>query len=158
MNKKEFLRAYARAKQKEIRIMMMIDEFRTRQMGCAVKYSDMPKCTDLHDLSDYMCGLEEIETMYTEQMAETSKVFDIVLKALNTVNDKDSYCVLFEKYILGKSAFEIGEELNMTDWNVYKIEKKAIEKMEVSSFDIEMVESLLTYKTIPEMRARSKIA
>lgn len=158
MDKKEFLKSYAKARHKERKIALMIEEYRSRQMGCAVKYSDMPKGTDLHDLSDYMCGLEEIENLLATQMAATSKIFDIVMKALDTVQDRDMYDVLVYRYVKCMNTVQISMKMNMTDWNIYKLEKKGIDNMEVSFFDMETVDRLLAYKTLPEMRGCSKIA
>ena len=158
MDKKEFLKSYDKARHKERKIALMIEEYRARQMGVAVKYSDMPKDTDLHDLSDYMVKLEEIQELYATQMAVTSKIFDIVMKALDTVQDRDMYDVLVYRYVKCMNTVQISMKMNMTDWNVYKLEQKGIEKMEVSFFDMETVDRLLAYKTIPELRGCSKIA
>ena len=152
MDKKDFLKSYAKARHKERKIALMIEEYRARQMGVAVKYSDMPKGTDLHDLSDYMVGLEEIEKRLGTQLGVTNKVYDIVMKALNTLSDPIEYDVLFYRYIKGMTAATTGMKVCMSDWNVYKIEKKAFEHLEVSQLDYEMVESLLTYKTLPELK------
>ena len=158
MDKKEFLKSYAKARHKERKIALMIEEYRSRQMGVAVKYSDMPKGTDLHDLSDYMVGLEEIQDLLATQMAVTSKIFDIVMRVLDSVKDKDMYDVLVYKYVKNMNTVQIAMKMNMSDWNVYKLEKKGIDNMEVSFFDMETVDRLLAYKTIPELRGRSKIA
>ena len=152
MDKKDFLKSYAKARHKERKIALMIEEYRARQMGVAVKYSDMPKGTDLHDLSDYMVGLEEIEKRLGTQFGVTNKVYDIVMKALSTVSDPIEYDVLFYRYIKGMTAATTGMKVCMSDWNVYKIEKKAFEHLEVTQSDYEMVESLLTYKTLPELK------
>ena len=158
MDKKEFLKSYDKARHKERKIALMIEEYRARQMGVAVKYSDMPKDTDLHDLSDYMVKLEEIQELYATQMAVTSKIFDIVMKALDTVQDRDMYDVLVYRYVKCLNTVQISMKMNMSDWNVYKLEQKGIEKMEVSFLDMETVDRLLAYKTIPDLRGCSKIA
>ena len=152
MDKKDFLRSYERAKRYEARCKLRLEEYRARQMGVAVKYSDMPKGTDLHDLSDYMVGLEEIEKRLAMQFGVTNKVYDIVMKALSTVSDPIEYDVLFYRYIKGMTAATTGMKVCMSDWNVYKVEKKAFEHLEVTQLDYEMVESLLTYKMLPELK------
>lgn len=150
MDKKRFLKSYERAKRYETRCRLRLEEYRSRQVS-AINYSGMPHGTNIHDLSDYMIGIEEIEKRITTQFGVTNKVYDIVMRALDTVTDVIEYDVLFYRYIKGMSAVSTGIKMNMSEWNVYKIEQKALSHLEVSTLDYETIDSLLAYKTLPEL-------
>jgi hypothetical protein len=56
------------------------------------------------------------------------------------------------------NTVQIAMKMNMSEWNVYKLEKKGLDELDVSDYEIETVEELLAYKTIPELSGYSKIA
>lgn len=129
----EFLNGYKLALDREKRLGDKLVELRLRKASAgAIMYSDMPKGTDLHDLSDYIIQIEDLISDITEEMRETDKIQRKITDAISSLSDELEYSVLYYRYIKLLPAAKIAEKIFVSRRTVYNIHDRAIAKLAAS--------------------------
>lgn len=144
MSKDDFLQSYNDAMWREKRIGEKVIQLRERQRSAgAVKYSDMPPGTDLHDLSDYIVQLETRISELIDAKNRTDAVLEVMCDVFKRLPRQDERDVLYYKYVRGWKAQKIADKLSYARRTVYRIEEAAIEHLDITEYDAKKIEKLL---------------
>ncbi len=78
--------------------------------------------------------IEKIEKLEREIVKDIDTLVDLreeILEKINLLTDSVLKQILYSKYILGKTFFEIGEELCYCEKQIGRLHKKALEELEI---------------------------
>ena len=131
--KKKYLNSYLNM-QKEIDSKReMIEYIRQRELGKAITYSDMPKGTSIHDLSDYAADLDDIVRKYEECCALAVIRMKEITAAIDELDNVEERIILRSRYILGHDWEKIAEQLHHSWRHTLRIHGNALEHFEKMS-------------------------
>lgn len=108
--KKKYLKQYIVLQKREREIQLEIEAVISKYTGRAVTYSDMPKGTDQHDLSDMEVEKERLEEKLKARQAESIRKYREIEEAIEGIQG--------EYAEREKSVLRTRYLLNITDWNV----------------------------------------
>lgn len=138
MEKKEYLKEYGNIKKQIQRIELHIEEIRTSKMyPSAIKYSDMPKGTDISDLSDYAVTIDKDLCKLMELQAKKKAKLDEIMDAIYIMDDEVEKDVLVYRYIRGFSWETISEIIGYSIQSVYRYHGKALQHFEIPKEKVE---------------------
>ena len=129
--KKEYLRGYQRAREREKRIEDEIQRLREDKMFPSLLIDDMPHGTDKKDLSDYAAKLDAHIRDLSDELDNKAKIYADITKRLKRLNNSTEQDVLMLKYIAGMSWQEIAEEMGYSLQHTYRLHGRALNNFEI---------------------------
>lgn len=136
--KKRYLREYRVHVRRIRRIEAELAELRAMKMGTSVKNDGMPHGCGQSDMSGYAAELDKLERDLMQerrQRIEDYKEISRRIKALKSENERD---VLFYRYIIGDTWWEIAEKMSYSERWILKIHGKALAHLELPKEFIEV--------------------
>ena len=126
--KKAYLRSYIYLKRKEQHIAEEIEAVRTRYIGHAITYSDMPKAHDSeHDLSDYIVEVDALLRTLQKRQAEAAVAYRQIEAAVERMEDPKEKELLRLRYLQDLSWQEVADRMVYEISWVTRIHGKALE-------------------------------
>lgn len=127
-NKKEFLRAYGKAKKETTRLKWHLEEImKAYELPKAITISDMPKAKGkIKDLSDYMVKYEEV---LTKVLTANNKQLELLQKIegeIENISDVEEKMVLELKYIKGMEWEQLAKEMGVSRSTATRLHGKAL--------------------------------
>lgn len=124
--KKEYLKSYQKARIRERRILEEIQRLRMDEMLPSMTYDDMPRGTNMGDMSDYIVRVEaEIEKLKAERL-EKVKLYGEIERRIKAMTDDNEQDVLRLKYLVGLSWEQVAAEMGYGSRHVHKIHTAAL--------------------------------
>lgn len=124
--KKEYLKFYRKAQIREQRILEEIQRLRMDKMLPGVVYSDMPRGTDVRDMSDYIVLVEaEIEKLKQERL-EKIKLYGAIENRIRAMTNDNEQDLLRLYYLVGLSWEEVAAKMGFVCRHVTRLHAKAL--------------------------------
>lgn len=130
-DKKEYLKTYRQLKQETYSKAELLEHLKTKEMGEAIRYSDLPHSGNKKDLSDHIQKLEEVEEELVEANEEAIDKMAEIIRAINQMDDAMSKEILRSRYILGKSWEQIACDIHMTYRHTIRLHGYALQKFKM---------------------------
>lgn len=128
MNAKDYLSQYRHMVWLEQEIEQEIDALRTRYIGKAITYSDMPTAHNSErDLSDYIAQLDGLLLKLQHQKMEAISVYQSIEDTINHVVPEREQKLLRLRYLRCMTWEEVAEAMDYDVRWVYKIHGDALE-------------------------------
>lgn len=126
--KKEYLRSYIYLKRKEQHIAEEIEAVRTRYIGHAITYSDMPKAHDSeHDLSDYIVEVDALLRTLQKRQAEAVVAYRQIEAAVERMEDPKEKELLRLRYLQDMKWEDVAERMTYDLRWIHRLHGKALE-------------------------------
>lgn len=126
--KKDFLRRYEVLLRREKEIEQEIEAIRSKYTGKAITYSDMPKATEQHDLSDYVAeaGLlfSTLDEIRCDLMRQYRAISDRI-EAMNTDDEREKE-LLRLKYLRCLDWEDVADAMTYHIRWVYELHGRAL--------------------------------
>lgn len=123
----KYLNQYKHAQYELEYIEQQLDRVRTKYIGRAIEYSDMPKAFNSeHDLSDYAAEVEPLLNRYATRRHNAIVAMQRVERAISKLEDNNERYVLELRYINCLSWREVADTIGYTERRVYQIHGVAL--------------------------------
>lgn len=129
--KKEYLKGYIKAKNRETLIKDQIQQLRLDTMFPALQGDGMPRGSSQKDLSDYYSKIESLMEELKKEWIESVIQYERIRKAINKMNDEQEKEALTRYYILGEKWKEIKNKMGASEAKLYRIYDRALENFEI---------------------------
>ena len=129
--KKSYLRGYRMHGRRIKRIELEIDEIRNLKMYPSVNNDGMPHGSGQGDLSSYAAELHEKEEKLYQEGVEQIKAYKDISWKIQQLENEDERDVLFYRYIKGMSWWEIAENMQFSERQVFRIHGKALGNLKI---------------------------
>ena len=117
--KKEYLKGYIKAKNREALIKDQIQQLRLDTMFPALQGDGMPRGSSQKDLSDYTAKIESVIR------------YERIRKAINKMNDEQEKEALTRYYLLRENNKVIQRKMGVSKAKLYRIYDSALENFEI---------------------------
>ena len=126
--KKAFLRQYWDFTRKERELAQEIEALRSRYIGQAIQYSDMPKTYNTeHDLSDYMSKLEPLLNKLEERRDAAIAAYHEIEDAIEQMADEHEQRLLRLRYLQGMIWDEVADAMLYSKRQTLRLHGTALE-------------------------------
>lgn len=130
--KKEYLRSYQRYVRRVRRINEEIEELRSMKLNPSVKADDgMPRSSGYSDLSGYAAELDRLIAELMEERYQRIKTYQQIVEQIKRMKSENEKDVLFYRYIRGLNWWEIGEKMNFSERQIFRVHGKALIHFEI---------------------------
>ena len=129
--KKEYLKGYIKAKNREALIKDQIQQLRLDKMFPALQGDGMPRGSSQKDLSDYTAKIESLMEELKKEWVESVIRYERIRKAINKMNDEQEKEALTRYYILREKWKEIKNKMGVSEAKLYRIYDRALENFEI---------------------------
>lgn len=129
--KKEYLKGYIKAKNREALIKDQIQQLRLDTMFPALQGDGMPRGSSQKDLSDYTAKIESLMEELKKEWVESVIRYERIRKAINKMNDEQEKEALTRYYILREKWKEIKNKMGVSEAKLYRIYDRALENFEI---------------------------
>jgi len=130
--KKKYLSGYKAAKKKEERILEQIQELRTNAMFPALQYDDMPRGTNISDLSDYAAKLDELIRELKQERLEAIKKYEKIYQDIKCVEDEREQDVLTYRYLQCMDWEAVCVAMGLSWKHTHRIHGNALKTLEMT--------------------------
>lgn len=136
--KKQWLSGYLKSKRKIILIDREIQEIRFNYMYApAQNITDMPKAHKDRDLSEYAARLRYLEKRLDELKEQAGRQCELIINAINQLEDENERDVMYGRYIEGKQWEQICTDMCYSWRQVHRFHSKALLHIKMAHNGIE---------------------
>lgn len=129
--KKEYLKGYIKAKNRETLIKDQIQQLRLGMMLPALQGDGMPRDSSQKDLSDCYAKIESLTDELKKEWIESVIQYERIRKAINKMSDEQEKEALTRYYILREKWKEIKNKMGVSEAKLYRIYDRALENFEI---------------------------
>lgn len=129
--KKEYLKGYIKAKNRETLIKDQIQQLRLGMMLPALQGDGMPRGSSQKDLSDYTAKIESLMEELEKEWVESVIRYERIRKAINKMNDEQEKEALTRYYLLRENNKAIQRKMGVSKAKLYRIYDSALENFEI---------------------------
>lgn len=129
--KKEYLKGYIKAKNREALIKDQIQQLRLDTMFPALQGDGMPRDSSQKDLSDYTAKIESLMEELKKEWVESVIRYERIRKAINKMNDEQEKEALTRYYLLRENNKVIQRKMGVSKAKLYRIYDSALENFEI---------------------------
>ena len=129
--KKEYLKGYIKAKNRETLIKDQIQQLRLGMMLPALQGDGMPRDSSQKDLSDYTAKIESLMEELEKEWVESVIRYERIRKAINKMNDEQEKEALTRYYLLRENNKAIQRKMGVSKAKLYRIYDSALENFEI---------------------------
>ena len=129
--KKEYLKGYIKAKNREALIKDQIQQLRLDTMFPALQGDGMPRDSSQKDLSDYTAKIESLTDELKKEWIESAIRYERIRKAINKMNDEQEKEALTRYYLLRENNKVIQRKMGVSKAKLYRIYDSALENFEI---------------------------
>ena len=129
--KKEYLKGYIKAKNRETLIKDQIQQLRLDTMFPALQSDGMPRGSSQKDLSDYTAKIESLMEELKKEWVESVIRYERIRKAINKMNDEQEKEALTRYYLLRENNKAIQRKMGVSKAKLYRIYDSALENFEI---------------------------
>lgn len=129
--KKEYLKGYIKAKNRETLIKDQIQQLRLGMMLPALQGDGMPRDSSQKDLSDYYTKIESLMEELKKEWVESVIQYERIRKAINKMNDEQEKEALTRYYLLRENNKAIQRKMGVSKAKLYRIYDSALENFEI---------------------------
>lgn len=129
--KKEYLKGYIKAKNREALIKDQIQQLRLDTMFPALQGDGMPWGSSQKDLSDYTAKIESLMEELKKEWVESVIRYERIRKAINKMNDEQEKEALTRYYLLRENNKVIQRKMGVSKAKLYRIYDSALENFEI---------------------------
>lgn len=129
--KKEYLKGYIKAKNRETLIKDQIQQLRLGMMLPALQGDGMPRDRSQKDLSDCYAKIESLTDELKKEWIESVIQYERIRKAINKMSDEQEKEALTRYYILREKWKEIKNKMGISEAKLYRIYDRALENFEI---------------------------
>lgn len=130
--KKEYLKGYKEAINREQRILDQIQQLRLSKMFPAMKYDDMPHGNDLSDLSDYAVKMEELTEALKQERLEAVTQYTEIYQRIKDVKDERGREVLTYRYLQDMRWEDICTKMNLSWKHMHRIHGESLKNFNMT--------------------------
>lgn len=140
----DFLGAYRTARARADRLAEQAVAYRTIRMSAgAIRYSGLPRGTDISDLSDYMVRLEEMTARTIRAQAAADAILRLIRGQLTQITDNRQREAVFRMCVLGQRARDAAADMGICRSHVYRLRDAGLAVFEPSDTAILRAQELL---------------
>lgn len=129
--KKEYLKGYIKAKNRETLIKDQIQQLRLGMMLPALQGDGTPRGSSQKDLSDYTAKIESLMEELEKEWVESVIRYERIRKAINKMNDEQEKEALTRYYLLRENNKAIQRKMGVSKAKLYRIYDSALENFEI---------------------------
>ena len=129
--KKEYLKGYIKAKNREALIKDQIQQLRLDTMFPALQGDGIPRGSGQKDLSDYTAKIESLMEELKKEWVESAIRYERIRKAINKMNDEQEKEALTRYYLLRENNKAIQRKMGVSKAKLYRIYDSALENFEI---------------------------
>ena len=129
--KKEYLKGYIKAKNREALIKDQIQQLRLDTMFPALQGDGIPRGSCQKDLSDYTAKIESLMEELKKEWVESVIRYERIRKAINKMNDEQEKEALTRYYLLRENNKAIQRKMGVSKAKLYRIYDSALENFEI---------------------------
>ena len=129
--KKEYLKGYIKAKNREALIKDQIQQLRLDTMFPALQGDGMTRGSRQKDLSDYTAKIESLMEELKKEWVESVIRYERIRKAINKMNDEQEKEALTRYYLLRENNKVIQRKMGVSKAKLYRIYDSALENFEI---------------------------
>jgi DNA-directed RNA polymerase specialized sigma subunit len=129
--KKEYLKGYIKAKNRETLIKDQIQQLRLGMMLPALQGDGMPRDSSQKDLSDCYAKIESLMEELEKEWVESVIRYERIRKAINKMNDEQEKEALTRYYLLRENNKAIQRKMGVSKAKLYRIYDSALENFEI---------------------------
>ena len=129
--KKEYLKGYIKAKNREALIKDQIQQLRLDTMFPALQGDGMPRGSRQKDLSDHTAKIESLMEELKKEWVESVIRYERIRKAINKMNDEQEKEALTRYYLLRENNKVIQRKMGVSKAKLYRIYDSALENFEI---------------------------
>ena len=129
--KKEYLKGYIKAKNREALIKDQIQQLRLDTMFPALQCDGIPRGSSQKDLSDYTAKIESLMEELKKEWVESVIRYERIRKAINKMNDEQEKEALTRYYLLRENNKAIQRKMGVSKAKLYRIYDSALENFEI---------------------------
>lgn len=129
--KKEYLKGYIKAKNRETLIKDQIQQLRLGMMLPALQGDGMPRDSSQKDLSDCYAKIESLMEELKKEWVESVIRYKRIRKAINKMNDEQEKEALTRYYLLRENNKAIQRKMGVSKAKLYRIYDSALENFEI---------------------------
>lgn len=129
--KKEYLKGYIKAKNREALIKDQIQQLRLDTMFPALQGDGTPRGSGQKDLSDYTAKIESLTDELKKEWIESVIQYERIRKAINKMNDEQEKEALTRYYLLRENNKAIQRKMGVSKAKLYRIYDSALENFEI---------------------------
>ena len=129
--KKEYLKGYIKAKNREALIKDQIQQLRLDTMFPVLQGDGIPRGSSQKDLSDYTAKIESLMEELKKEWVESVIRYERIRKAINKMNDEQEKEALTRYYLLRENNKAIQRKMGVSKAKLYRIYDSALENFEI---------------------------
>ena len=129
--KKEYLKGYIKAKNREALIKDQIQQLRLDTMFPELQGDGIPRGSSQKDLSDYTAKIESLMEELKKEWVESVIRYERIRKAINKMNDEQEKEALTRYYLLRENNKAIQRKMGVSKAKLYRIYDSALENFEI---------------------------
>jgi hypothetical protein len=138
--KKEYLKGYIKAKNREALTKDQIQQLRLDTMFPALQGDGMPRGSSQKDLSDYTAKIDTAGRLHNKknlmeelkkEWVESAIRYERIRKAINKMNDEQEKEALTRYYLLRENNKAIQRKMGVSKAKLYRIYDSALENFEI---------------------------
>ena len=113
--------------------MGQLSELRALATKVTGTFSDMPKAqgSDGSRMENVVCRIVELEDDIRQDLSKLLETKGAIMRTIKTVDNYKLQAVLELRYLSGKSWEAIAHDMDCSIDNLYKLHKKALEKVKI---------------------------
>lgn len=130
--KKEYLKGYRKAKQREQMLLEQIQQLRLDTMMPSINNDGMPHGSGGdNDLSDYLEKKEELEEELKKERLEAVQTYQRIHRSLKRMEDSDEREVLTRYYLMREKWEEIAKKIGYSRSRMFDIYDRALRNFQI---------------------------
>lgn len=131
--KKEYLKGYRKAKQREQMLLEQIQQLRLDTMMPSINNDGMPHGSGgNNDLSDYLEKKEELEEELKKERLEAVKKYQKIYRELKQMKDDDEREALTRYYLMRERWDDIPKKMRISRTKFYNVYDGALKNFQIS--------------------------
>jgi len=130
--KKEYLKGYRKAKQREQMLLEQIQQLRLDTMMPSINNDGMPHgSSGESDLSDYIEKYEELKEKLKKERLEAVQTYQRIHRSLKRMEDSDEREVLTRYYLMREKWYEIAKKIGYSRSRTFDIYDRALRNFQI---------------------------
>lgn len=130
--KKEYLKGYRKAKQREQMLLEQIQQLRLDTMMPSINNDGMPHGSGGdNDLSDYIEKYEELKEKLEKERLEAVQTYQRIHRSLKRMEDSDEREVLTRYYLMREKWEEIAKKIGYSRSRMFDIYDRALRNFQI---------------------------
>lgn len=130
--KKEYLKGYRKAKQREQMLLEQIQQLRLDTMMPSINNDGMPHgSSGESDLSDYIEKYEELKEKLKKERLEAVQTYQRIHRSLKRMEDSDEREALTRYYLIGEKWEDIPRKMRVSRATMFRIYDSALRNFQI---------------------------